>query len=76
MATRLRETVRAYLAAGESQVATAQRLFIHEKTVKYRLTQAEELLGRKIGERRSELDRRADGAPRVREVACKLARLC
>ena len=47
--------MRVYLAAGESQVATAQRLFIHEKTVKYRLTQAEELLGRKIGERRSEL---------------------
>ena len=55
VATRLRETLRVYLAAGESQVATAQRLFIHEKTVKYRLTQAEELLGRKIGERRSEL---------------------
>jgi DNA-binding CsgD family transcriptional regulator len=55
VAVRLRDTVRAYLAAGESQVATAQRLFIHEKTVKYRLTQAEELLGRKIGERRSEL---------------------
>jgi DNA-binding PucR family transcriptional regulator len=55
VATRLRETVRVYLAAGESQVATAQRLFVHEKTVKYRLTQAEELLGRKIGERRSEL---------------------
>ena len=47
--------MRVYLAAGESQVATAQRLFIHEKTVKYRLTQVEELLGRKIGERRSEL---------------------
>jgi hypothetical protein len=55
VATRLRETLRVYLAAGESQVATAQRLFIHEKTVKYRLTQAEELLGRKISERRSEL---------------------
>ena len=55
VAIRLRETVRVYLAAGESKVATAQRLFIHEKTVKYRLTQAEELLGRKVGERRSEL---------------------
>ena len=55
VAARLRETVRVYLAVGESQVATAQRLFIHEKTVKYRLTQAEELLGRKIGDRRSEL---------------------
>jgi DNA-binding CsgD family transcriptional regulator len=55
VAIRLRETVRVYLAAGESKVATAQRLFIHEKTVKYRLTQAEELLGCKVGERRSEL---------------------
>jgi PucR C-terminal helix-turn-helix domain/GGDEF-like domain len=55
VAVRLRDTVRTYLAVGESQVATAQRLFVHEKTVKYRLTQAEELLGRKIGERRPEL---------------------
>jgi DNA-binding CsgD family transcriptional regulator len=55
VAVRLRDTVSAYLAAGESQVATAQRLFIHQKTVKYRLRQAEELLGRTIGERRSEL---------------------
>ena len=54
-AVRLRETIRAYLTAGESQVATARRLFIHEKTVKYRLTQAEELLGCKISDRRSEL---------------------
>jgi DNA-binding PucR family transcriptional regulator len=36
-------------------VAAAQRLFVHEKTVKYRLRQAEELLGCKIGERRDEL---------------------
>jgi PucR C-terminal helix-turn-helix domain/GGDEF-like domain len=55
VAIRLRETIGAYLEAGESQVATAQRLFIHEKTVKYRLRQAEELLGRKIPERRAEL---------------------
>jgi hypothetical protein len=55
VAVRLRETVAVYLAAGESQVATAQRLSIHEKTVKYRLRQAEELLGRTIGERRPEL---------------------
>lgn len=55
IAVRLRETVRAYLTAGESQVVTARRLFIHEKTVKYRLTQAEDLLGCKISDRRSEL---------------------
>ena len=55
LAVRLRETIAAYLAAGESQVAAAQRLFVHEKTVKYRLRQAEELLGCKIGERRDEL---------------------
>jgi DNA-binding PucR family transcriptional regulator len=55
VAVRLRETIDAYLTSGESQVATARRLFIHEKTVKYRLRQAEELLGCKISERRSEL---------------------
>jgi DNA-binding PucR family transcriptional regulator len=44
-----------YLEAGESQVVTAERLFVHQKTVKYRLHQAEELLGHTIAERRFEL---------------------
>lgn len=55
LAVRLRETLRAYLDSGESQVATAQRLFVHDKTVKYRLRQAEDLLGCRIAERRAEL---------------------
>lgn len=55
VALRLRETLAAYLDAGENQVATAQKLFVHEKTVRYRLRQSEELLGRRIGDRRSEL---------------------
>jgi hypothetical protein len=55
LAVRLRDTISAYLDAGESQVAAAQRLFIHEKTVKYRLRQAEELLGCRIADRRAEL---------------------
>jgi GGDEF-like domain/PucR C-terminal helix-turn-helix domain len=54
-AARVRDTVSAYLAAGESQVAAARLLFIHDKTVKYRLGQAEALLGYKIGDRRAEL---------------------
>ena len=56
VAARLRETLRVYLACGASQVAAAQRLFVHEKTVKYRLRQAERLLARDINERRSELE--------------------
>ena len=53
---RLRETLVAYLACGESHVGAAQRLYVHEKTVAYRVRQAEGLLGRRIGERRAELE--------------------
>ncbi len=53
---RLRETLAAYLAAGESHVAAAQELFVHQKTVSYRIRQAESLLGRKVSERRTELE--------------------
>lgn len=55
-AERLRETLAAYLACGESQLAAAARLGVHVKTVAYRLRQAEGLLGRRIGERRAELE--------------------
>jgi hypothetical protein len=55
-AERLRETLRAYLACGENQQAAAHRLGVHQKTVAYRLRQAEGLLGRRIGERRAELE--------------------
>ena len=53
---RLRDTVAAYLACGESHVGAAQRLFVHEKTVAYRVRQAEALLGRRVGDRRGELE--------------------
>ncbi|MEA2171735.1 MAG: hypothetical protein QOF76_5035, partial [Solirubrobacteraceae bacterium] len=53
---RLRETLTAYLAHGESHVAAAQELFVHQKTVAYRIRQAEGLLGRKVGDRRAELE--------------------
>ena len=55
-AERLRETLGAYLSCGESQLAAAQRLGVHVKTVAYRLRQAEGLLGRRIGDRRAELE--------------------
>jgi hypothetical protein len=56
MSQRLRETLRAYFAEGESHVRAAHRLGVHEKTVTYRVRQAEELLGRRIAERRVELE--------------------
>lgn len=55
-AVRLRLTVRTYLALGESHVRAAQRLGVHEKTIAYRVRQAEELLGRRLAERRVELE--------------------
>jgi hypothetical protein len=46
-AERLRETVRAYLAAGGSSTRVARELFVHQNTVAYRIKRAEELLGRR-----------------------------
>jgi hypothetical protein len=54
--SRLRETVATYLACGESHVAAAQLLFVHQKTVAYRVRQAEQLLHRRLCERRAELE--------------------
>ncbi|MEA2347035.1 MAG: hypothetical protein QOG62_822 [Thermoleophilaceae bacterium] len=53
---RLRETLIAYLACGESHVGAAERLHVHQKTVAYRVRQAEEIIGRRIGDRRAELE--------------------
>jgi DNA-binding PucR family transcriptional regulator len=53
---RLRQTVATFLACGESHVAAAAKLFVHQKTVAYRVRQAEALLGRKLCERRTELE--------------------
>lgn len=51
---RLRATVLAYLEAGTD--GAAARLSIHRNTVRYRVRQAEELLGRPVTDRRRELE--------------------
>ncbi|WP_026911112.1 PucR family transcriptional regulator [Patulibacter minatonensis] len=55
-AARLRATLRAFLACGDSHVRAAHLLGVHEKTVTYRVRQAEERLGRRVGDRRAELE--------------------
>ena len=50
-ALRLRATLRAYLEQDHSFAAAARQLGIHENTVKYRVRQCEEILGRPAGER-------------------------
>jgi hypothetical protein len=45
---RLRATLRAFLAAGGSYTATAELLTLHRNTVRYRVAQAEEMLGRPL----------------------------
>jgi DNA-binding PucR family transcriptional regulator len=46
---RLSETLRAYLDEGASHGRAAVRLGIHENTVRYRIRQIEDLLGRPVG---------------------------
>ena len=53
-AQRLRATVLAYLESGMD--GAAARLAIHRNTVRYRLHQAEAVLGRPVTERRRELE--------------------
>jgi DNA-binding PucR family transcriptional regulator len=55
-AARLRETLAAYLASGESQSGTARRLAMHRNTVGHRLRALEEALGPSLGPRRVELE--------------------
>ena len=47
-AERLRETVRAFLAAGGSAKRASAELYVHQNTVAYRVKRAEELLGRRV----------------------------
>jgi hypothetical protein len=54
-AERLRATVLAFLSSGGSATRVAKELFVHQNTVAYRVKRAEELLGRKVGERPIEL---------------------
>ncbi|WP_082966986.1 CdaR family transcriptional regulator [Mycobacterium sp. 852002-51163_SCH5372311] len=49
-ATELMATLRAYLACGMHVERTAKRLFVHQNTVRYRLTRFEELTGASLHE--------------------------
>jgi DNA-binding PucR family transcriptional regulator len=55
LSERLLVTLRIFLEEGASHSRAAKRLGIHENTVRYRINQAEELLGRGTGERTLEL---------------------
>jgi DNA-binding PucR family transcriptional regulator len=46
----LRATLRAYLACGMHVERTAERLFVHQNTVRYRLARFEELTGASLRE--------------------------
>lgn len=52
----VRETLLAYLTAGANVEAAAERLYVHRNTVRYRLTRAEELLGRSVADRTAHLE--------------------
>lgn len=52
----LRETILAYFAQGDSLVAAARALGVHERTVAYRLRVVEARLGRRLSVRRAELE--------------------
>lgn len=52
---RVRETVSTFLELGGSVERTAAAMFVHKNTIRYRLAQAEELLGHPLSERRTEV---------------------
>ncbi|MDX3078031.1 PucR family transcriptional regulator [Streptomyces sp. NPDC088354] len=54
--SRLRETLRIFLATGCSYTATAGRQILHKNTVQYRIRKAEEAMGHTVEERRTDLD--------------------
>ena len=53
---KVRETVSRYLQLGCNVEAAAIELVVHKNTVRYRLGQAEELIGHPLTERRTEID--------------------
>jgi hypothetical protein len=53
---KIRETVRRYLARGANVDMTASDLIVHKNTVRYRLAQAEELIGHPLTERRAHVE--------------------
>jgi DNA-binding PucR family transcriptional regulator len=64
---RIRDTIRAYFAAGHNAASAAAALGIHEQTVANRLRAAEERLGHPVGLRRVELE----VALRLRASLCR-----
>lgn len=64
--TSLVETLRTYLAMNCNQQETAKRLFVHQKTVKYRLEAIEKLTGLRLHEHRDRM--RADIAVRANDL--------
>ncbi|HEY3006240.1 MAG TPA: helix-turn-helix domain-containing protein [Kribbellaceae bacterium] len=53
---RLRETVRVFLATGNSFATTAERLVLHRNTVQYRVRKAEEAVGHPIQDHRADIE--------------------
>jgi DNA-binding PucR family transcriptional regulator len=52
----VRETALVYLTQRQNVEATAERLFVHKNTVRYRLARAEELLGHPLNERAAHVE--------------------
>ena len=52
----VRDTVLTYLTNRSNVEATADQLFVHKNTVRYRLSRAEELLGRPLSQRPAQLE--------------------
>jgi hypothetical protein len=55
-ASRLRETVLAYLANPEGVAELAAEMKVHENTIRYRIRQAEQLLGGRVRERHTDIE--------------------
>jgi PucR C-terminal helix-turn-helix domain/GGDEF-like domain len=53
---RLRETLRVFLATGNSFTTTAERLVLHRNSVQYRVRKAEEAIGHRIQDRRADVE--------------------
>ncbi|MEV6176813.1 helix-turn-helix domain-containing protein [Streptomyces sp. NPDC052015] len=54
--TRLLHTLESWFSAGGSATATAERLYVHPNTVRYRLRRVEELTGRSLSDPRTVAD--------------------
>lgn len=52
----LRDTVLAYFSNSHNVEATAEQLFVHKNTVRYRLTRAEKILGHPLTDRTAKVE--------------------